>query len=80
MKRGPVSGSVVYVVKAEGARVTYFWEYSADEASWIQLADTRQATTTLAGLVPGQTYYFRYRTLKGRVKSDFSAVLRFMVT
>jgi hypothetical protein len=57
-----------------------FWECSSDQEHCFQLPDTHQATTTLTGLTPGQTYYFRYRTLKGKVKGDFSAVLSFMVT
>jgi hypothetical protein len=43
--------------------IIYAWEQSSDNKTWSRVLDTNHVTGNIGGLVIGQTYYFRYRTL-----------------
>jgi hypothetical protein len=77
--QGSVSGSVVCDVKAPGIPATYYWSFSVNEKDWISAPDSMTAKITIAGLTPGQTYYFRYRTLTRKGMSDLSQIVSFLV-
>jgi hypothetical protein len=70
---------VVCDVKAPGIPATYYWGFSLDQRGWTSAADSMTARVTIAGLTPGQTYYFRYRTLTRKGMSDFSQIVSFLV-
>ena len=72
---GDTSGAVDLVAKAVAHYATYYWEMSSDQKSWSSLPETTKSFTSVAGLTPGQTYYFRLRTLTRAGKSDYSQVV-----
>jgi hypothetical protein len=76
--RGSVSGEIVLVARAAGKMVVYSWEYSADEKTWIAAPQTMSARTTIAGLVPGQVYAFRFRARTPKGLGDYSDVVKLM--
>jgi hypothetical protein len=78
VKQGAVSGLLVLIAKAVGGQATYYWMMSVDQKTWTDLPDTLRATTTVGGLTPGQTYYFRFRTLSKAGESDFSQIVSFL--
>lgn len=79
-KNGEVSGTAVLVVRAVADVAVYLWEMSADQKSWGSLPQTFKATTTVTGLTPGQTYYFRFRsqTRTGGVSNESQVVSLFV--
>jgi hypothetical protein len=77
--QGSVSGAVVCNIKVPGIPTTYYLSYSQDEKSWVSAPDSMLCKITVSGLTPGQTYYFRYRTLTRKGMSDFSQIVSFLV-
>lgn len=77
--RGLVSGTAMLVAKRAVQGATYYWEYSLDQLTWTLAAETMQASTEIAGLTPGQVYYFRFRTLTRKGKGDYSQTVSLMV-
>jgi hypothetical protein len=72
-KRGPVSGSVKLLAPQAGNRAGYEWAYSTDgKKSWVSVPFTVQASTTVSGLQPGSTVYFRYRAVTKDGTGDWS--------
>jgi hypothetical protein len=61
---GALSGSVQLIALAVASAASYSWEYSLDQETWTVGAQTAQARGIIAGLRPGQLYYFRVRALK----------------
>jgi hypothetical protein len=62
--QGPVSGSARLVARAVAKRAQYDWETSTDSGgTWLRRPNTLQAKTTVTGLVPGNTYWFRMRAV-----------------
>jgi len=43
--------------------IIYAWEQSSDNKTWTRVLDTNHVAGKIGGLVTGQLYYFRYRTL-----------------
>jgi hypothetical protein len=74
-----LSGSVVCRAKAPGIPTNYFWSYSTDEKSWVSVPQLMKAATTVSGLTPGQTYYFRYYTSNRQGTSNLSQVFSILV-
>jgi hypothetical protein len=74
-----LSGSVVCRAKAPGIPTNYFWSYSTDEKSWTSVPQLMKAATTVSGLTPGQTYYFRYSTSNRQGTSNPSQVFSILV-
>jgi len=77
--QGLVSGSVVCDAKAVAKDATYYFSYSVDKTSWISIPDTMKSKVTISGLMPGQTYYFRFRALTRKGMGDPSQMVSFLV-
>jgi hypothetical protein len=69
---GSVSGEVTLTARAVAHTAMYFWEYSVDQVTWTSLPPTLRCKTTVADLVPGQLYFFRFRahTRKGLIDAS----------
>jgi hypothetical protein len=74
-KNASVSGTVTLVAKSVGPNSTYYWEYSVDGKTWIKAPDTLKGKTTISGLTPATTYYFRFRALTRKGPVDYSQVV-----
>ena len=70
---GAVSGTVKLVAPSAGRRVSYAWQYSTDGKTWLDLALTLQAKTTLPGQTPGTVLQFRYRWVTKTGQADWTA-------
>jgi hypothetical protein len=80
-RQGPTSGIVRLIALAVASAAAYFWEYSVDQQTWMAGVHTAQARCTIAGLVPGKLYYFRFRALRrDGGTTDSSQTVSFMVT
>jgi hypothetical protein len=66
---------VTLVAKAVAKSAVYFWEYSLDQKTWTSAAESLKATTEITGLTPGLVYYFRFRCLTRKGKTDYSQVV-----
>jgi hypothetical protein len=77
---GAVSGEVLLVAKAVAEASCYYWQFSANQTSWTSAPETTKATTTISGLTPGQTYYFRFRVLTSKGVTDWSAAVPYLVS
>ncbi|HXN30789.1 MAG TPA: fibronectin type III domain-containing protein, partial [Polyangiaceae bacterium] len=72
-RNGSVHGTVLLAVKAAAKLATYVWQMSEDgDRTWVDLPQTLQAKTKVSNLVPGRTYWFRYRALTRGGTSDAS--------
>jgi hypothetical protein len=71
-KYGLASGDVKLDAKAVAPGASYYWQWSTDMKSWVSLPETRKASTTVTGLTPATTYYFRFRALTRKGMSDWS--------
>jgi hypothetical protein len=79
-REGTASGIVRLIARAVASAVAYFWEYSLDQETWTAGAQTAQAHSSLAGLTPGKTYYFRFRALRREgVMTDAALSVSFLV-
>jgi len=68
-----VSGQVLLRVKAGPKGCTYYFQRSTDGGeTWEDLEPTKKAETIASGLVPGKTYWFRFRILGRRGFGDWS--------
>jgi hypothetical protein len=74
-----ISGAVLLTALAVEGAGAYYWEYSLDQKVWATPPETRTGKTTITGLTPGQVYYFRFRTLTGKGKGDYSQVVSLMM-
>jgi hypothetical protein len=80
VKSGAVTGSVKLVAQLAGPRAAYDWESSADQGkTWQAASSTLQSKTTLTGLTPGATYWFRYRALTKTGEGDWSQLISIIV-
>jgi hypothetical protein len=74
------SGIVRIDVLALLGVVAYFYEYSADQTTWLPGAQTGRTDGTITGLKPGTLYYFRFRCLKtDDTYTDHSDVVQLLV-
>ena len=78
-RHGLVSGEVVLAALAVAKTAMYFWVYSVDQVTWVSVTATLQASTTIAGLMPGQVYYFRFSAQTRRGLGEASDVVRLRV-
>ena len=79
-RQGTTSGIVQLIALARASVVVYFWEYSLDQQSWTAGAHTAQARSSIAGLLPGKVYYFRFHALmRDGVMTDSSQIVSFLV-
>jgi hypothetical protein len=72
-------GLVLLIAKALGYPVTYYWEYSLDQVTWMSVPDTMTAKTRVSGLTSGHTYWFRFRALTPSGPRDYSQVVSLLV-
>ncbi len=72
---GKVSGTIALVVKAVGKRASYEWQMSTDAKTWTNLPNTLTCKTSVDGLIPGTTYYFRYNTVTKSGEGSWSQVV-----
>ncbi len=77
---GLASGTVKLIAPTAGARASYNWQYSLDGETWIELASTLQATTTVTGQVPGTVLRLRYRSVTRTGETEWSAPITFTVS
>jgi hypothetical protein len=76
----PTFGLVALRAKAAGKRAAYEWQYSGDGGkTWVPIALTTLASTTVPNLAAGTTYLFRVRSTVGHVASDWSQTISFLV-
>jgi hypothetical protein len=72
VEQGPLSGTAVLTAVVAAPHAYYEWQISLDKLTWTSLPITTKATTTVEGLTPGTTYYFRYRTVTPKGTSNWS--------
>jgi hypothetical protein len=73
VKSGATSGTVHIVAKAVAVRAAYEWQYSLDAGkTWVQVANTLQAKTTIIGLPVATVVEFRYRATTKLGMGDWS--------
>jgi hypothetical protein len=61
---GKAPRTVKLACKAGPKGCGYLWQMSTDGGqTWTDLPQTKQASTTVSDLVPGETYWFRHRLL-----------------
>jgi hypothetical protein len=78
--RGRVSGSVRLVVRAVAKVARYEWQLSENGGkTWVNLPTTMKASTTVTGLVPGRTYWFRFRAVTRRAAGDWCDPVPYIV-
>ncbi len=75
---GKVPTTSLLSAKAAKGRVSYQWQRSVDQVTWIDLPATMHASTLVTGLTPATIYYFRFRTLTSAGLSDWSAAVSFI--
>jgi hypothetical protein len=77
---GLTPGLVLVRAKAAAKRAVYEWQYSADGGkTWITIAVTNVADTSVSGLAVGTTYLFRFRSTVRKVVSDWSQTVSLLV-
>jgi len=73
--RNIMLGSLMLTAPVAG-RAGYDWQMGTDGKVWTTLPTTLVAKTEVSGLTPGDTYYFRYRTITTRGgTSDWSHII-----
>ncbi len=72
-------GTVEVIAKAVAPRATYFWQYSLDQVTWVNAAETMRASTAIGGRKAAQTYFFRFRSLTPGGPRDYSQVVSLLV-
>ena len=78
-KYGLASGDVKLVARAVAPDASYYWQWSTDQQTWVSLPETKKASTTVTGLTPATTYYFRFRALTRKGMSDWSQIVSLLV-
>ena len=78
-KYGLASGEVKLDAKAVARDASYYWQWSTDMKNWVSLPETKKASTTVTGLTPATTCYFRFRALTRKGMSDWSQVISLLV-
>ncbi len=79
-KPGRVSGVATVVAASAGHRASYEWEYSTDGGkTWVAAPPTLQAKTSIAGLLPGATVQFKYRSVSRSGAADWSQPVSLMI-
>jgi hypothetical protein len=77
--KGPGVGDVIVRAKAV-KRAAYEWQQSTDGGvTWVAVALTNVAHTTVTGLAVGSTHLFRFRTTVKNVVSDWSTPVSYLV-
>lgn len=76
-----VSGTVLLELVRVAGALLYFWQMSTDQKTWSPALETERIKATLAGLTPGQLYYFRFRSyVRGKGYTGYSQTFPLIVT
>ncbi len=79
-KQGAVSGSAKITAVVAARRASYEWQYSLDGGkTWIAVAGTLKASTTVTGLPVGTAAQFRYRAITKAGEGDWSQAVVLVV-
>ena len=73
------SGEANLEARAVAPDASYYWQWSTDQKNWVSLPETKKASTTITGLTPATTYYFRFRALTRKGMSDWSQTVTLLV-
>jgi hypothetical protein len=76
---GLASGDVELDARAVARDASYYWQWSLDMKNWVSLPETKKASTTITGLTPATTYYFRFRALTRKGMTDWSQDVSLLV-
>ena len=76
---GLASGAVKLDARAVAPEASYYWQWSTDMMSWVSVPETKRASTTITGLTPATTYYFRFRALTRKGMTDWSQDVSLLV-
>lgn len=80
VRQGDVSGLARLLARSLGKRVVYFWQLSEDDKqTWKMLPETLAAETSVSGLTPGKTYYFRFRVTTKDGQMNWSDAVSLLV-
>jgi hypothetical protein len=80
VRPGRLSGSVRLAMLAAAKVAMYEWQMSTDGGqTWKRLPPTLQAKTTVTGLTPGQTIWFRGRAVTRRVRGGLGEAVSVIV-
>jgi hypothetical protein len=71
---GDVSGTVLLLAKAVAKRASYEWQMGTDGKTWVNLPHTLSCKTSVTGLTPGTTYYFRFNAVTKDGEGTWSQV------
>jgi hypothetical protein len=78
--QGAVSGSAKITAVVAARRASYEWQYSLDGGkTWIAVAGTLKASTTVTGLPVGTAAQFRYRAITKAGEGDWSQAVVLVV-
>jgi hypothetical protein len=77
--QGDISGVVELTAAVAALAACYQWEWSSDLHTWTSLTPTIQANTTVSGLTPATTYYFRYRAVTRAGQGDWGQIIALLV-
>jgi hypothetical protein len=74
LRRGLQAGSVITDAKAakRGTNAYYFWRYSLDGITWVEVAGTNVHSTLLEGLPGGKTVYVQVAISQRNIRSPWS--------
>jgi hypothetical protein len=75
-----VSGTADLIVKAVAHRASYDWQYSVDQKTWVSAPSTLQSKTSIPGLTPATSYFFRSRGMTKAGVGNWSQVVSLLMT
>jgi hypothetical protein len=79
VEQGPPGTVVLFGVRVDRA-TAYSWQTSVDGKTWTNLPPTSKAKTTVTGLTPGVTAYFRHQpVLTHDTPAEWSQVISILV-
>jgi hypothetical protein len=78
-KQSSIAGKVLLYCLASKVAAVYGWQMSVDQKTWTDLPGTREAKTSVAGLTPGSTVFFRVRLVIKGVEQNWSQIISFIV-
>ncbi len=79
VQHGAMSGIVLLIAKSIAEDAVYYWQVSTDQKNWSSVPDTMKASTSIGGLTPGQTYWFRFRAMARKTAIDWSQPISIIV-
>jgi len=80
VRQGDASGLVLLMAAVAARNAGYTWQWSTDQKTWTTLAQVFKTRSSVGGLTPGVTYYFRYKSSSPKGESDWSQIVALLVT